>query len=204
MLLTSAAIGAQPEVPADKVYDLAGILDLALTRNPYTRKAWQTAVAAAAESGEARAPYYPKLSFRMQAGADQAYSLSAIGPSFYTRRRSTPGFFLEYLLVDFGRRRADVQRTLSAFDAANLRYDRQLQRTIFGVQRSYFAHSAAVVGEESARMNRDFARTLLESIQAKMRAGLATEPEKLLAERALVQAEYDLELRPPVRQNDPR
>jgi outer membrane protein TolC len=193
MLLTSSAIGAQPEEPADKVYDLAGILNLALTRNPYTRKAWQTAVVAAAESGEARAPYYPKLSFRMQTGADQSYSLSAIGPSFYTRRQSAPGFFLEYLLVDFGRRRADVQRTLFALDAANLRYDRQLQQVIFGVQRSYFAHSAALVEEESAQMNRDFARTLLESIQAKMRADLATEPEKLLAERALAQAEYDLE-----------
>jgi outer membrane protein TolC len=129
----------------------------------------------------------------MQAGADQAYSLSAIGPSYYTRRRSAPGFFLEYLLVDFGRRRADVQRTLFALDAASRRYDRQLQRTIFGVQRSYFAHSAALVGEESARANRDLARTLFESIQAKMSAGLATEPEKLVAERALAEAEYDLE-----------
>jgi outer membrane protein len=193
ILLASAAIGAASEKPADKVYDLPGLLNLALTRNPYTREAWQTAVAAAAEAGEARAPYYPKLSFRMKAGADQDYSLSAIGQSYYTRRRSAPGFFLEYLLVDFGRRRADVQRTLFALDAASLRYDRQLERTIFGVQRSYFAHSAALVGEESARVNRDLGRTLLESIQEKMSAGLATEPEKLLAERALAQAEYDLE-----------
>ena len=62
-----------------------------------------------------------------------------------------------------------------------------------GVQRSYFAHSAALVGEDSARVNRDLGRKLLESIQEKMSAGLATEPEKLLAERALAQAEYDLE-----------
>jgi outer membrane protein TolC len=68
-----------------------------------------------------------------------------------------------------------------------------LERTLFGVQRSYFAHSAALVGEESARVHRDLGRTLLESIQEKMSAGLATEPEKLLAERALAQAEYDLE-----------
>jgi outer membrane protein len=198
ILLTSLAIGARPgepadKVSADKVYDLAEILDLALSRNPYTREAWQMAVAAAAQSGEARAQYYPKLTFRMKAGADQGYSLSAIGQSYYTRRQSAPGLFLEYLLVDFGRRRADVQRTLFALDAASLRYDRQLERTIFGVQRSYFAHSAALVGEESARVNLDLARTLLESIQAKMNAGLATQPEELLGERALTQAQYDLE-----------
>jgi outer membrane protein TolC len=95
-------------------------------------------------------PYYPKASFRMEGGVDQAYSVAANGPTYYTRGRTAPGFFLEYLLVDFGRRRADVERTLFALDAASLRYDRQLQRTIFGVQRSYFAHSAALEGEESA------------------------------------------------------
>ena len=193
ILLTSAVIGAQPEEPADKVYDLAGLLNLALTRNPYTRETWQTAVAAAAETREARAPYYPKLSFRMHAGADRDYSVTTGGPAYYTRALSAPGFFVEYLLVDFGRRRADVQRTLFALDAASLRYDRQLQRTIFGVQRSYFAHSAALRGEESARANRDLARTLFESIQEKMSAGLATDPEKLLAKRTLARAEYDLE-----------
>jgi len=193
ILLASAAVGAESEKPGDKVYDLPGLLNLALTRNPYTREAWQTAVAAAAEAGEARTPYYPKASFRMEGGVDQAYSVAANGPTYYTRGRTAPGFFLEYLLVDFGRRRADVQRTLFALDAASLRYDRQLQRTIFGVQRSYFAHSAALEGEESARVNRDLARTLFESIQEKMSAGLATEPEKRLAERTLAEAEYDLE-----------
>ena len=193
ILLASAAVGAESEKFNDKVYDLPGLLNLALTRNPCTRQAWQASAAAAAEAGEARAPYYPKASFRMQGGADQAYSLGAGGPTYYTRVRSAPGFFLEYLLVDFGRRRADVQRTLFALDAASLSYDRQLQRTIFGVQRSYFAHSAALEEEESARMNRDLAHTLFESIQEKMSAGLATEPEKRLAERALAEAEYDLE-----------
>jgi outer membrane protein len=193
ILMASAAIGAESEKPADKVYDLAGLLNLALTRNPYTREAWQTAVAAAAEAGEARAPYYPKASFRMEGGVDQAYSVAAPGPTYYTRKLIAPGFLLEYLLVDFGRRRADVQRTLFALDSASLRYDRQLQRTIFGVQRSYFAHSAALEGEKSARVNLDLARTLFESIQEKMSAGLATEPEERLAERALAEAEYDLE-----------
>ena len=193
ILLASAAIGEQLENPANKVYDLPGLLNLALTRNPYTRATWQTAVAAAAEAGEARAPYYPKASFRMEGGVDQDYSVTANGPFYYTRKLIAPGFVLEYLLVDFGRRRADVQRTLFALDSASLRYDRQLQRTIFGVQRSYFAHSAALEEEKSARVNLDLARTLFESTKEKMSAGLATEQEERLAQRTLAEAEYDLE-----------
>ena len=193
ILLASAAFGGESEKPGDKVYDLPGLLNLALTRNPYTREAWQRAVAAAAEAREARAPYYPKASFRMEGGVDQDYSVAANGPTYYTRKLIAPGFFLEYLLVDFGRRRADVQRTLFALDSASLRYDRQLQKTIFGVQRSYFAHCASLEEEKSARINLDLARTLFELIQEKMSAGLATEPEKRLAERALTEAGYDLE-----------
>jgi Outer membrane protein len=129
----------------------------------------------------------------MEGGVDQDYSVAANGPFYYTRKLIAPGFVLEYLLVDFGRRRADVQRTLFALDSASLRYDRQLQRTIFGVQRSYFAHSAALEEEKSARVNLDLARTLFESTKEKMSAGLATEQEERLAQRTLAEAEYDLE-----------
>jgi len=55
ILLASAAIGAESKSPATSSMTLSGLLNLALTRNPYTREAWQTAVAAAAEAGEARA-----------------------------------------------------------------------------------------------------------------------------------------------------
>jgi hypothetical protein len=68
-----------------------------------------------------------------------------------------------------------------------------LQRTIFGVQRSYFAHSAALEEEKSARVNLDLARTLFESTKEKMSAGLATEQEERLVQRTLAEAEYDLE-----------
>ncbi len=194
ILLTSAAIGEQLENPADKVYDLPGLLNLALARNPYTRAAWQAAVAAAAEVGEARAPYYPKASFRMEGGVDQAYSVAVKFRLFLlhpkaNRARVCSGISARGFRTAKSGRKTHPLRA----DSASLRYDRQLQRTIFGVQRFYFAHSAALEEEKSAQVNLDLARTLLESTKEKMGAGLATEQEERLAERTLAEAEYDLE-----------
>ncbi len=177
---------------ADKAYDLPALLNLALGNNPYTKLAWQRAAVASAEVGEARAPYYPKAAFRYVGGIEQSFSPVAAGPNYYRIASNTPSVVLEYLLIDFGRRRAEVDRTLNQLAAANLNYDRQLQKTVFAVQRAYFRHSAALFEEKSATANHELAKTLSESVEEKMKSGLATEPEVLLARRTLAQADYDL------------
>ncbi|CAN5829001.1 TolC family protein [soil metagenome] len=182
----------KPVYQPGKSYDLPALLNLALSNNPYTRLAWQRAAGAAAEVGEARAPYYPKAAFRYEGGIEQNFSPVAAGPNYFRLAQSTPTVVLEYLLIDFGRRRAEVDRTLNQLAAAHLDYDRQLQKTIFAVQRAYFRHSAALSEEKSAAANRELAKTLADSIEAKMTNGLATEPEILLARRTLAQADYDL------------
>lgn len=47
--------GAQPK------YDLPALIDLALSRNPDTREAWEAARAAAAGWGVSRAAFYPTV-----------------------------------------------------------------------------------------------------------------------------------------------
>jgi outer membrane protein TolC len=49
------AHGAQPK------YDLPALIDLALSRNPDTREAWEAARAAAAGWGISCAPFYPTV-----------------------------------------------------------------------------------------------------------------------------------------------
>lgn len=52
----------EPGHQEDKPYDLPALLDLALSENPDTRVAWESARQAAASFGAARAPYYPLVS----------------------------------------------------------------------------------------------------------------------------------------------
>jgi outer membrane protein TolC len=195
-LCVSVAFSAQPtprESPkpaGKKSHDLGSLIDLGLSANPATRAAWFQARAAAAAVGEARAPYFPRISAGFEGGADQWYTPAANAPDNFRRRQATTVLSLEFLLLDFGRRAADVRRTLAALDAAGLAYERGLQRVVFDVQRRYFAHEAALRGLESADALVAAARAVAETVNREADAGLAATPDRLAAEKNLLEAGF--------------
>ncbi|MFZ4387956.1 MAG: TolC family protein, partial [Chthoniobacterales bacterium] len=152
--LTDTAVSFDPT----RSYELAPLIELSLANNPYTRSAWFNALASAAAVGESKAPYYPQLSFRAAGGYSQAYNPIETGPETYQRVNINPGLQLEYLLLDFGRRAADVRRTVALLEGANLTFSRRVQTTVFAVQQSYFAHTAALSQREATKANLEFTR----------------------------------------------
>lgn len=180
------------EFRRERTYDLPSLVELALANNPYTHASWFKAMAAAASVGEAKSPYYPKLSILATGGYDSGYNPIQTGPEAYSRVSINPGIQMEYLLLDFGRRAADVRRTVALLEAADLDYNRRIQTTLFALQQSYFSHTAALAQQEAAMTNLEFARTTREMIAAQQKLGLATEPELLVATKNLSQAEFDL------------
>lgn len=173
-------------------YELAPLIELSLANNPYTRSAWFNAVASSASVGEAKAPYYPKLKFQTSAGYDQGYNPIQNGPETYQRVSINPGLQLEYLLLDFGRRAADVRRTVALLEGANLSFSRRVQSTVFAVQQSYFAYTAALSQMEATKANLEFTKTLLAMVEAQVSNGLGTKPELDAAKKTFSQAEFDL------------
>jgi len=173
-------------------YELAPLIELSLANNPYTRSAWFNAVASSASVGEAKSPYYPKLRFQASAGYDQSYNPIQTGPETYQRVSINPGLQLEYLLLDFGRRAADVRRTVALLEGANLSFSRRVQSTVFAVQQSYFAHTAALSQREATKTNLEFTKTLLAMVEAQVSNGLGTKPELDAAKKTFSQAEFDL------------
>ena len=195
VLATLAIAFAAPprsQVPA-MPNDLGSLIDHGLSRNPATRKAWFEARAAAAAVGEARAPYYPWVSARFEGGSDKWYTPPATGPDNYTRVQATTILSIEYLLLDFGRRSAEVRRTLAILDAAGLAYERKLQEVVFKVQSAYFAYEASLRRAEAARALVEASRAAAETVEREVKAGLAAVPELQLAKRNLLKAEYDRE-----------
>ena len=195
VLATLAIACAAPpgsQVPA-MPNDLGSLIDHGLSRNPATRKAWFEARAAAAAVGEARAPYYPRVSTRFEGGSDKWYTPPATGPDNYTRVQATPILSIEYLLLDFGRRSAEVRRTLAILDAAGLAYKRKLQEVVFKVQSAYFAYEASLRRAEAARALVEASRAAAETVEREVKAGLAAVPELQLVKRNLLKAEYDRE-----------
>ena len=174
-------------------YELGELVGLALGNNPSTRAAWFQARAASASIGEAKASYYPKLLARFDGGSDQWYTPAANGPDNFRRVQATTTLALEYLLLDFGRRDADVQRTVAAFDAAGFAFERKLQETVFAVQRHFFSHEAAVWRQKAAGIGLQAARTLAETVEKEVKNGLSATPELLRARKRVLEAGYEVE-----------
>lgn len=182
-----------PVFAESKSYDLGNLLELGMANNPQTRAAWFRAEAAYAGSREARAPYFPKIGAAFEGGVDKWYTPSIAAPNVFTRQQATTVLSMEYLLLDFGRRAADVSRAVALFDAAGFVYERKLQEVVFEIQSRYFAHEAALWKERAAASLLEFAKTAEQTLEMEVRNGLSARPELLRARKNVLDAQYELE-----------
>ena len=182
-------------IDRDTVYGLADLIDFAHRTNPETRLAWEQARAAAAQAARAEAAYYPTL-FAMARGgasrvADQApppvgtFTVEGVGV--------TPKLQLDWILLDFGRRRANVERGGQELLRANFAFNRKLQEVAFAVSRSYFGLDASHARVVAARATLESASAVEEAVAARLERGLATKPDLLLARQERARAAYDLQ-----------
>lgn len=181
-----------PDFEPGRAYDLGSLVELAMAKNPKTRSALFSALAAEAAAGEARSPYWPQLSAQFLGGYDKWYTPATAAPDFFRRQQATTMLSIEYLLLDFGRRAADVSRAVALFEATGLIFDRKVQEVVFAVQSRYFAHEAALTKESAAGAMLESAGTAMETTRLEVENGLSAKPELLRAKRNLMDAEYQL------------
>lgn len=184
---------AEQRFSGEQTHDLGSLITMGLASDPGAKAAWYRAGASASAVGEAKAPYLPKINARFEAGSDQWYTPAANAPDNFRREQATTILSIEYLLLDFGRRAADVKRAVAMLDAAGFTHQRKLQQVVFDVQRSYFAHEAAVARRMAAAAGLEFARALSSTVQKESETGLAAAPELFSARKKVLEAEYELE-----------
>src|SRR5262245_20953592 len=114
--------GVAPE--PGRAYGLADLIDLAERANPETRRSWEQARAAAAGIGEAEARWYPTLALLVPAGWRRYDVPSPNAVEIYRITSTEPTLALSWLLLDFGRREADVERAGQRPLAANFAFNR--------------------------------------------------------------------------------
>ncbi len=178
--------------PSAPRYDLAALIDLGLANNPDTHRAWEAARAAAARYGAARAPYYPLVTSEFDAGY-QRTPFPFPGQIVALKQwQADPTIALTYALMDFGRRRANADAARDALAAANFRFNRELQRVVFAIERGYFALAASRAAVTAATRNLELSEADLRAVKQRRDLGLATQPEYLLAKEREAQSKYDL------------
>src|SRR3989454_2236858 len=185
----------ETRIDRDAVYGLADLIDFAHRANPETKGAWEEARAAAAQAARAEAAYYPTL-FAMARGgtsrvADQAPprvgTFTVEGPGV------NPKLQLDWILLDFGRRRAGVERGGQELVRANFAFNRKLQDIAFAVSRSYFGLDASRARVVAARASLESAVAVEEAVDARLQQGLATLPDLLLSRQERARAAYEVE-----------
>jgi outer membrane protein TolC len=195
---TEGALAQQTGFGVERVWGLAELAATALEANPATRESWERARAAAAREQKALAAYGPNIG--VEAGGDYfeapglAFGYGSNAPPD-REFRFTPQVYASWLLLDFGRRDADTDRARAELASANMSHDRTIQRVVVEVQRAYFKLESALGLRTAAEQDVVAARSVLKATEAKLKLGLATRPDTLIARQAFAQTLYKLEKR---------
>ena len=176
-----------------RVYDLPNLIDLAQLTNPETRAAWQATRAAAARLGIAEGAYLPTLGAIGMASYAHLPDYDKMGPFLVGTGVLEPLLQLDWLLLDFGRRSADLDSAAQTLLAANLQFNRKQQSVMFAVQKAYFAFDASRARVAARETALKAATAVEQATGIRSRSGLASITDTLLARQVVLQQQFDID-----------
>jgi outer membrane protein TolC len=176
-----------------QVYDLLKLIDLAQQRNPETRAAWQGTRAAAARLGIAEGTYLPTLSAIGMASYAHLPDYDKMGPFLVGTGVLEPLLRLDWLLLDFGRRTAELDTAAQTLLAANLQFNRKQQSVIFAVQKGYYAFDASRARVAARETALKAATAVEQATGIRSHTGLASVTDTLLARQVVLQQQFDID-----------
>jgi outer membrane protein TolC len=99
---------------------------------------------------------------------------------------------LDWLLIDFGRREADVNVAAQAVLAADLQFTREQQSVTLAVQTAYFALEASRARIRARQVALKAAQAVEEAVGIRAKSELASSTDQLLAHQAVLQRQFDI------------
>ena len=201
----TSALMTRPDHPGmvlpesqDRALSLPQLIDLAERNNPRTRVAWEAARQAAIGVGMSRAAMLPQLTFSAMGGYQRMALplpnyLSSRGYLTSNGAAAFPKLELDYLLLDFGRTRAQINEAKYQTLAANFGFSAVHQQLILDVISAYHAQQAAQAIVAASHHAVENMAILLQSAQSRHDHGEATIIDVATAQRNLAQARFDLD-----------
>lgn len=142
-------------------------VERALCSNPKTREAWADVKAAAAGVGKGRSAYLPEVSGNWQGTRDETKEsisgLSRLDSSYRNSALRNESISLNWVLYDFGGRKAALANANALLVAARASEDATLQALFATVAKDYYAAQAAQGAFVAAQ---EVAATAAESLRA--------------------------------------
>ncbi|MET3650564.1 TolC family protein [Dyella japonica] len=145
---TGAAPAQHASDPAARRYSLQQLIELALNENPSFHEAEQGALQAHLETSLVRSQYAPQLNIKTLAGNEHTplaitRNVSPRGYIVSTSREIIPSLQLKWLLLDFGRKKNQVEASMQMAQAADASLLGAEEKLVFEVSKAYFDASAA-------------------------------------------------------------
>jgi outer membrane protein TolC len=148
--------------------------------------------AAAARLGISEGAYLPTLAAIGMASYAHLPDYDKMGPFLVRTGVLEPLVQLEWLLLDFGRRTANLDSAAPTLLAANLQFNRKQQSVIFAVQKAYFAFDASRARVAARETALKAATAAEQATGIRSRSGLASVTDMLLARQVVLQQQFDI------------
>lgn len=185
-----------PVVNAKHEYTLPELINLAQQLNPSTRIAWGEAQQAAAAAGMVESTYLPFISANVIGGymrSDRSDSARLLGRELeldYDTHLSgaVPALTLQWLLFDFGKRRAVQEGAEKLALASRFAFSGVHQAVIAEVSTTYFTYNSARRREKIAAQGLKNAAVIEDIARERVRNGMGTSIEAAQARQLKAQA----------------
>lgn len=169
-------------------WTLEQVVNQALCANPQTRQAWAKARAQAALLGASKAQYLPTLT--LTGNASRSHSTTGNGGFFQipVQNQFDPTLTINYLLFDFGARRAAVSNAREALLAADWTQNATLQTVMLSAIQAYYQAFATEEAVHAAVASERSTREAYEAARYRKKVGAAALADVLQARTAWSQA----------------
>ncbi|ACK51127.1 outer membrane efflux protein [Methylocella silvestris BL2] len=195
LLPANPAISVMPAAPTFdpiKEYSLSELIDLAESRNPTTRIAWNDARRVALAAGIAQSAYLPRITASAIGGHQSSSGPeTALGASFNNNGSasgSVSAVTLQWLLFDFGERGAVVDAAKQASLISNIAFTAAHQQVIYAVTQAFYAHAAAKARFATAAQSQKNAKAVQAAAEDRYKRGTGTVIEAAQAKQGTAQA----------------
>lgn len=163
--------------------NLADVIELSMCNNPNTRQAWLSTKVGETAYKASLAGYYPQLS------ANASYQKSksndyVVDPDGEVSRGKVAeaGLSLSWLLYDFGKREAGVEKTFQSMNSTKFQYNDTLQQVAYDTIVAYYDALSAVEELAAVKANEEASLKSFELASKKFELGMSSKADTLQTE----------------------
>ncbi len=169
--------------------NLSDVIELAMCNNPTTRQAWLLTKAGDAGYKKSLGEYLPHISASASYQKSEVENHTVSPVTSAESKGADAGLSLSWLLYDFGKREASVEKTFQAMNSYNFRYNNTLQQAAYDAIVAYYDALSAVEELAAVKANEEASLKSFELASKKFELGMSSKADILQAETTYGQAQ---------------